>query len=155
MKIALREVLDVTLFTEQGNRIANFDTLKKSNITIALYNTIMILSDALIDLDLLKLIGEEEKQALTDFDQMLNYQKFTTIALGQQRSINIKAFGKGKYRDYRTGEDHDIYFEIPKATIETDFQFMADGFEIHPNDLVIYLHPYDDQGNCMKLHIAH
>ncbi|RNB59371.1 hypothetical protein EDM57_04305 [Brevibacillus gelatini] len=155
MKYGNHDVVDLMIFDEEENLVANLTTLKESHIQIDGTQSGMFVKDALLDQDLLKFIGKQNEQpVLSDYQKILNSgQQSTTITFNKSKSKNCKLIAIGYYRDADTENDVKVIYEIPKAKVINKLSFNTNSINVSPLDLYFQFEPFNEEGDIMKLHI--
>lgn len=154
MKFGNNSVLNLTVFDENGNKVAHLDTLKKSNIHTLENQSVVVVRDALLDEDLLKFIGRVEENNSSDYEKSLSNEKSrTTITFNNNHKKKCRLIGKGFYRQNTTGKDIEFTFEVPNATISTGFNFEQSSTHLTDYHIVFEMNSYNDQGDLFKIHM--
>lgn len=157
MKLGYNEVLEVSVFDENGSLVTTLDTLKSSSIVLGVDGVFrLVINDALLDDKLLKFLGKEEKDESTDFDKYLKKQKYgTTITFSQYIDKNCKLIGRGLLRNSSDMTDREFIFEIPKARTGKSFEIGKD-YERNTMpefELIFEAQPFNDQEDSFRMHI--
>lgn len=157
MKFGYNDVLELFVFDESEKLIANLDTLKSSKLIIENGIGYLIVEDATLDKDLFKFIHKVEKDNRSDYEKIINKQNNrTTITLNNKEdSKKYKLIGKGVLKQISDGLDKEFLFEAPYAKNDKHFDFDKDYEDGDPITFkyVFKLHPYNEQGDLVKMHI--
>ncbi|MBD8836259.1 hypothetical protein IFU39_00300 [Paenibacillus sp. CFBP 13594] len=153
MKLGNRDVVGLHVFDEWGSKVAYLDSLKESKlVTSDEEQTILFVKDALLDIELLKFITNEEDQYLNDYESFFNKKTHRTFSF-KKMSKKCKLIAETYYRS-TYGEDHYTYFEIPNARISNSIDFYTSSTG-NPNDtdIMFIIEPFNEENDLFKIHI--
>ncbi|MGG4105266.1 hypothetical protein AAXB25_15215 [Paenibacillus lautus] len=149
MKYGQREVIELTVYDTDGNKVSHLDTLKDCSLD----DNGLFLSDSLVDFDFLKFIGRVESKSISDYEAEILPEKYsTTIVFNKSASRFCKLTGKGLIRSQDSGLDVEFLFEIPNAEIKQMYRIQANN-EVTIHDFYFKIHSYNSQGDTYKIHI--
>lgn len=154
MKFSNFNVLDVSVFDENGELITELNTLKDSQLVIQAGVGYLHIVDALLDQDLLEYIGSAEEEKMSDFEKHLLRQKFSkTITFNKNSNKKCKIIGRGFMRNAEDFKDKEYLFEIPNAEIGSGVDFTGFSEEVSVYDFVFKINPFNEEGDLFKMHI--
>jgi len=154
MKLGNFNVLDVSIFNEDGKLVTELNTLKNSKVLVRQGRGYLHIVDALLDQKLLEFIGSTEEDKASDFEKHLNMQKFSkTITFNENLNGQCKVVGKGLMRNADDMKDVEYLFEIPNAEFGGNIDFDGDIDDLSKYDLVFKINPFNEQGDLFKMHI--
>ncbi|WP_090739391.1 hypothetical protein [Paenibacillus sp. Mc5Re-14] len=151
MKYGQREIIDLTIYDELGNKVAHLDSLKESYLG---KHTVFV-KDALLDLDLLKFMGKAEDKFVSDYESESSREKYdTTIVFNHNTTKPCKLIGKGVIRSQETGRDVEFMYEVPKAEISLNYTMIVESSpNVSDHDFSFDILPFNEEGDMYKLHI--
>ncbi|ASA22582.1 hypothetical protein [Paenibacillus donghaensis] len=156
MNYGTREVIELLVFDENGNKVAHLDSLKQSYLkTSQGYSPYLYIKDALLNYDLLEFSHAEVKNNRSDYEKELNNEKdFKEISYNPKLVKKCKLIAKTLYRTDDTKEDKEVYFNIPNAKTNgaIDFTSCNEG-EPSTFDSVFSIHSYNENGDIFKIRI--
>ncbi|MGG0793685.1 hypothetical protein ABE137_06725 [Brevibacillus laterosporus] len=152
-KFGRREVIDLSIYDENGRFITKLDSLKNSYIGSKGAKGLVKVQDALVDQFLIAFIGEYEKSSLSDFQKDIhNELKKHTYIINSKSRKKCKLVATTLWRN-ENSEDKKIIFEIPNAVTVNNTKFYNDGTIPSPLDVTFAFYPYNDKKDIYKIHI--
>ncbi|QDX94605.1 hypothetical protein EEL30_21405 [Brevibacillus laterosporus] len=152
-KYGRREVIDLSIYDENGRFITKLDSLKNSYIGSKGTKGLVKVQDALVDQFLIAFIGEYEKSSLSDFQKDIhNGLKKHTYIINLKSRKKCKLVATTLWRN-EDSEEKKVIFEIPNAITVNNTKFYNDGIIPSPLDVIFEFYPYNDKGHIYKIHI--
>jgi hypothetical protein len=150
MKFGQREVYDLMVFDENENLVANLDSLKNVKIYYSEnHETYFIYAkDALLNTDLLKFVGKEEKQ--TDLQSLLHGNK-QVISIPRKIEKYCKLVAKSLIENIETNSHQVIMLEFPKVKIVSRPTF--EGNITDPSEFDVLFKVISENDEFFKVHI--
>ncbi|WP_211747921.1 hypothetical protein [Paenibacillus sp. Marseille-Q4541] len=153
LKLGNREVSDIYVFDEFGNKVATLDSLKNTKLINTDYPTKLYISDALLNPDMLNFLSKKEpSQHISDYEKLLKQGVKCRTFVFNKTKKKCKVIALTQYRD-EGGFDRQVYYEFPRASVSTAIDYESNGFDHAPTDLVFEILPFNEDGDTYKLHI--
>lgn len=135
-KYGLNQVVEVSVFDTNDNLVTTLNTIKESSLYYDenFDSYILHAVDALLDKNLLRFLGEENKQ--TDFEKQITNQKTTSITIKKRSPINVKLIAKSSLIDKETRKGKDVTIVMPNASILSKPVFTKVAEEVSAFDVV-------------------
>ncbi|AYB37667.1 hypothetical protein [Brevibacillus laterosporus] len=147
------EVIDLSIYDENGRFITKLDSLKNSYIGSKGTKGLVKVQDALVDQFLIAFIGECEKSSLSDFQKDIhNGIKKHTYVINSKSRKKCKLVATTLWCN-EDGKDKKVIFEIPNAVTVNNTKFYNDGTIPSPLDVTFAFYPYNDKEDIYKIHI--
>lgn len=154
MKYGYREVIDLMVFDKSGKLVAKLDTLRDSYIGFDDKTAYVKVKDALLNDEILKFIGKQETENLSDYEKVIQgTSNRTTYVLGNKTTKECKLIGTGFFRKHDDQRDVKFSFEIPNAKTVNHYVFQSDGHNVSPFDLYFTFDAFNEDGDVLKIHI--
>jgi hypothetical protein len=155
MKFGNNEVLDLSIFTEEGNLVTKLDSLKNSSVIITETGRgYIFIKDALLDQRFLEFLGKVERNEVSDFDKQLNREAHTTtITFNKKLNKKCRLIGKGLLINPEDCSNKIFTIEVPNATTGKAFELTKEYDYSSEFDFVFTINPFNDDGDLFKLHI--
>lgn len=146
MKVGMMDVLDVSVFDENGKLITTLDTLRESKLSIGEQSSLFI-RDALLDLELLKFVHcRDSLEKVSEYDLLESVHKPLSITFNTESFKNFKnckLIGRCRVRNSHTNKDEMFLFKVPFARVNSPLVLEGDierpsvfdvFFKIMPNE---------------------
>lgn len=149
MKLINRDVVDLLVFSGEGNLITKMNTLRDSQI---FYNKetesyYIGVSDVAFNLDLHKFLHSEEK--LSDFELAVRGYA-NSISVKKPTNKKVKLIGKTVSRNIDSEEDLDVGFECHNAEISDELTIGFSNIQEHNFDYIFKIN-LDSNNDYFKL----
>jgi hypothetical protein len=153
MKYGWKEVIDLSIYDENGRFVTKLDSLKNSYIGFKDGKGIVKVQDALFDLYLIAFLGKYQNDKRSDFEREIeNKPSYDTYSLNINSKRKCKLIGTTSFRRETDFKDVVVKFEIPNATTKNSLHFSNEN-DVTPFDIVFEFEPFNDEGDILKLHI--
>ncbi len=146
-------VLDLTIYDEDGKLVTEVNSLKDSNIYVSDEggNAFLVATDVFLNTELLRFQEGESKACANDFENMMNQIKQKPIIFNKNnKNKRCKLIAKTKIKSKQEEETY-AFFEIPLAAIVSRFNLDITIHKISEFDILFEIFP-DDNGELFRLH---
>lgn len=153
LKLASREITDIYVFDEYGSKVAVLDTLKEAKFINSETPALIYVKDAMLNPDLMKFLSKSEESSRTsDYDKLLSKgTEYKTYVFGNtKKKCKIVAFTYFRDED---SVDRKAYYEFPNVLVGTSIDYVLNGIDPMPTDLMFEVQPFNEDGDTYKLHI--
>lgn len=153
MKYGWKEVIDLSIYDENGRFVTKLDSLNNSYIGFKDGKGIVKVQDALFDEYLIAFLGKYQGDNRSDFERDIeNKPSYSTYTLNAYIQRKCKLIGTTSFRREDDGENVVVKFEIPNATTKKIITFSNENI-VSPFDIVFEFEPFNNEGDILKLHI--
>lgn len=157
MLFGLCDVIDLMVFNKKGKLLAKLESIKENDLNYSQYSNenYLLIKDALLNTDILEVLGNKESENKNDYEKELSMES-NTICFGSKKNVDCKLIGIGYLKETTNGMNVKFKFEIPKAEMVNKLQIKStcdynDGSSDF--DYVFKIYPFNDEGDLFKLHI--
>lgn len=154
MNYGVYDVFDLSVFDNEGKFVTQLKSLKESYLKLNEEDGELFVSDALLNIDLLKFIQDSKNKELSDFDRVLKLYDTQTITFNNKKKFKeCKLIAYTFLREEKDNKDHICVYEIPLAEIIKKLELGGNRTQLSVFDLVFKIKPYNEDGDLFKMHI--
>lgn len=151
----ISDVIDLEIYDKDGSLITKINSLKKGKLKLhEAEETYLIVEDALLNIELLKQLGEEEDETeLSDFDKSFKDNDETIIKFNNKKySTEVKIIGRGIVHNAENNSvSYNFRLIIPKAELIRRHEINFENTVSYNPKYVFKLHPYNSNEDVFQL----